>query len=239
MEKIITIENLRNFTYCNNSICKKPIKGIVIFFVGLGGTMMFDEDTEDGCRYAEDGILYLWPYINPWAWMNKQTVELVDEMVDVLMDAYHLPETTPIISTGGSMGGLCALVYTAQSKRTPAACVANCPVCDLPYHYTERPDLPRTLYSAFGQYEGTLKEALESASPLHLVDKMPTSSYYYVFHCEKDEAVNKQLHSDRFVEKMEADHKVSYFAVPDRGHCDLGEEMGNKYRECIMKSIEA
>jgi len=237
MEKIITLENLRNFAYCNNHICKKPIRGIVIFFVGLGGMNTFDENTEDGRKYAEDGILYLWPYINPWAWMNRQTVSLVDEMVDVLMEAYGLPETTPIISTGGSMGGQCALVYTSQAKRTPAACVANCPVCDLSYHYTERPDLPRTLYSAFGQYEGTMEEALESASPLHLVEKMPTSASYYIFHCEEDEAVNKQLHSDRFVEKMKAEHTVSYFAVPGRGHCDLGEEMGKKYRECIMKAI--
>ena len=30
MEKIITYENLRKFTYVNDTICKKPIKGIVI-----------------------------------------------------------------------------------------------------------------------------------------------------------------------------------------------------------------
>ena len=57
-------------------------------------------------------------------------------------------ENIPVVSTGGSMGGQSALVYCAYSKRTPVACVANCPVCDTVFHFTERPDLPRTLYSA-------------------------------------------------------------------------------------------
>ena len=30
MERIITAENLRSFAYCNNQICKKPIKGITV-----------------------------------------------------------------------------------------------------------------------------------------------------------------------------------------------------------------
>ena len=36
MEKIITMENLHNFAYCNHKICKKPIKGIVVSFFGFG-----------------------------------------------------------------------------------------------------------------------------------------------------------------------------------------------------------
>ena len=135
------------------------------------------------------------------------------------------------------MGGLSALVYTAYAKRSPVACVANCPVCDLPYHFTERPDLPRTLYSAFGTYEGTMKEALRSASPLHLVENMPVASNYYVFHCEEDKAVNKQKHSDRFVEKMAANHYIEYYTVSERGHCDLTEEMWEKYNACILRSV--
>jgi len=237
MEKIITIENLRDFAYCNDKICRKPIKGIVLSFFGLGGCTMFNEDTEDGKMYAEKGIILLVPYQNPWAWMNKQTVDYTDELIDVLFDAYNLPENTPVVSTGGSMGGLSALVYTAYAKRTPVSCVANCPVCDLPYHYTERPDLPRTLYSAFGTYEGTMDQALRSASPLHVVDIMPKSPAYYIFHCEEDKAVNKQMHSDRFVKELERAHKVSYYAVPERGHCDLTEEMRALYTKCVTDSI--
>lgn len=238
MEKIFTLENLHHFAYCNGHICTKPIRGLVIAFFGLGAQDMYSEDTKEGLMYGEKGILYLLPYQNPWAWMNRQTVDFTDELIDVLFKAYDLPENLPIVSTGGSMGGLSALVYTAYAKRVPVACVANCPVCDLPYHYTERPDLPRTLYSAFAAYQGSLETALRSASPTHLVDKMPVASDYYIFHCEQDLAVNKQKHSDLFVKKMAVKHKVNYYAVPERGHCDLTEEMRELYYKCIVDSIE-
>ena len=237
MEKLITFENLRNFAYCNNEICKMPVRGLALNFFGLGGAAMFTEDTDDGRMFAEAGILYLVPYQNPWAWMNRQTVELTDELVDVLFEAYDLPEDTPIISTGGSMGGLSALVYTRYAKRTPAACVANCPVCDLPFHFTERPDLPRTLYSAFGTYPGTLEEALQSASPLHLAGEMPDADYH-IFHCEADKAVNKAAHSDRFVTAMAEHHRVSYYPVPERGHCDLPEDVRALYNRCILNAAK-
>ena len=197
---------------------------------------MFSEDTKEGKYFAEHNILYVVPYANPWAWMNRQTAAYTDEIIDVLIKHYNLPDSIPIVSTGGSMGGQSALVYMVYAARTPAACVANCPVCDLPFHFTERPDLPRTLYSAFGTYEGTLQEALESASPCHLTDKMPDSAYY-IFHCEADLAVNKQKHSDRFVEKMAESRNVQYYAVPERGHCDLTPEMWQKYNDAIVSSI--
>ena len=237
MEKIITYENLRSFAYCNDQICKKPIKGLAVGFFGLNGASMFAEDTEDGIRFAENGIIYVIPYQNPWAWQNKQNISYTDEIIDVLFEKYNLPADLPIVSVGGSMGGLSALVYMVYAKRTPVACVANCPVCDLPYHFTERPDLPRTLYSAFYNYDCSLQEALKSASPLELVDKMPINSKYYIFHCEEDKAVNKQKHSDRFVKKMEETHNVRYYAIPDRGHCDLTEDMKILYNNRIISSI--
>lgn len=236
MKKIITYDNLRSFAYSNDKICAGPICGIAVSFFGLGGATMFSEDTNEGKLFAEHNILYIIPYANPWAWMNCQTAAYTDEIIDVLIRQYHLPDDIPIVSTGGSMGGQSALVYMVYASRTPVACVANCPVCDLPFHFTERPDLPRTLYSAFGTYEGTLSEALESASPYHLTEKMPDAAYY-IFHCEADGAVNKQKHSDRFVEKMKADHRITYYAVPDRGHCDLTPEMRQKYNEAIISSI--
>lgn len=236
MEKIIDFGNLRSFAYCNSLICKKPIRGIAIHFSGLGGASMYHEETDEGVRYAKEGILYVVPYQNPWAWQNRQNVAYTDEIIDVLFKEFGLPEDLPIISTGNSMGGLSALVYMVYAKRTPAACVANCPVCDLPNHFTERPDLPRTLYSAFYNYDCSLEEALRSASPLHLTYKMPKNAKYHIFHCEEDKAVNKQLHSDRFVEKMKEDHEIYYYEVPGRGHCDLTDEMRKLYADMIIKS---
>jgi len=236
MEKIISYKNLRSFTYSNDAICTKPIRGIAISFFGLGGAAMYNEDTPEGIFFAEKGIIYIVPYNNPWSWMNKQAAAYTDEIIDVLIDEYDLSDNIPIVSTGGSMGGQQAFAYMVHGKRTPTACVANCPVCDMPYHFTERPDLPRTLYSAYFNYDCSLDEALRSSSPLHLADKMPDSDYY-IFHCEEDKAVNKQKHSDVFVKELEKSHRVTYIAVPGRGHCDLPEEERALYNKFIVDSI--
>ena len=205
-------------------------------FFGLGGTIMHHEDPERGIWFGEQNIVHVVPYYNPWCWMNPQAVAYVDEIIDVLIDHCQLPEDIPIVSSGLSMGGLCALVYTAKAKRTPAACVANCPVCDLPYHFTERPDLPRTLYSAFYHEEGTVEEVLQRFSPLHLAESMPDVPYY-IFHCDMDKAVNKELHSDRLIERLKKNHTVTYHIVPGRGHCDLTDEMKELYLRYIADSI--
>lgn len=236
MNKIMTYETLRSFTYSNDHLIKGQIKGIVVEFFGLGGMRMYDTDPGNAIEYAEQGIVYLIPYNNPWNWMNKQAVDFTDEVIEVLQEKYSFSSDIKVVAIGGSMGGLSALVYTRYAKITPVACVANCPVCDLPYHYTERPDLPRTLYSAFGNYDTTLDEALKSASPLHLVDSMP-DTVYTVFHTEKDLAVNIDKHSVKFVDEMKKNHNITFIRVPHRGHCDLSPEALVEYKNTILKAF--
>ena len=237
MEKMMNYENLRNFAYSNDQLIKGEIRGIVLSFYGLGGMEIHNVDPGDAMEYAAKGILYIIPYYNPWCWMNRQAVRYVDEIVDVLCDKYHLDRSVKVVSTGCSMGGLSALVYCAYAKITPCACVTDCPVCDLPYHYTERPDLPRTLYSAFADYEGTMEDALKSCSPLHLADKMPRIPYT-IFHCEEDTAVNLEKHSIRFVEEMKkTQHRIVLHTVPFRGHCDLSAEARVEFMNTILNSL--
>lgn len=234
MKTVITSENIRSFAYVNDGVCTRPVKGVAIDFMGLGGMSMYDKETPRGERLGAQGILYVVPYLNPWAWMNPHGIKTADEIIDAVK-AMCGAQTAPVISVGGSMGGLSALIYSRYSRHKPVGCVANCPVCDLPYHYTERPDLPRTLYSAFGDMdEETLDAAMEKFSPLHLAQKgdMPHISYA-IFHCEKDMAVNKQKHSDRFVEAMNGFCPVEYHAVPDRGHCDLPDDVVAEYEKTI------
>lgn len=233
MEKIINIDNIRNFAYINDRVCKKPIAGIVLDFFGLGNTSVYRSDTVKGEFYGEHSLLYVVPYYNPWCWMNAQTVAFVDELVSVLSDAFGLSEL-PVISAGESMGGQAALVYCAYSARTPAACAVNCPVCDVPFHYTERDDLPRTMYSALSGYNGTLDEALRSISPLHLTDRMPNIPYK-IFHCLDDKAVDVARHSDAFVAAMKkAGRDVTYHTVPACGHCDIGYEMKKLFAKYVL-----
>ena len=147
------------------------------------------------------------------------------------MKEYDLPDDLPIVANGGSMGGMSALVYTRYASRTPVCCVASCPVCDLPSHFTERPDLPRTLYSAFWHEEGDADEALRGASPLHLVPEMPRVDYH-IFHCDRDMDVNIHIHSEAFVEAMrDAGHSISYTVVEGRAHCDLTPEAWESFHK--------
>ena len=221
MNKIITYETIRSFAYVNDNVCKKPIRGIVVYFCGLNNKDMFDEDTNEGVYYGEEGVLYVHPYNNPWSWMNAQAVAYTDEIIDAIFDHFKLPEDTPIVSMGQSMGGLASLVYTRYAKRTPIACISNCPVCDLVYHFTERPDLPRTIYSAFWNEEGELNDILKKYSPVHLAPEMPDAKYY-IFHCDKDKSVNLASHSQKFVAAMnECGKGVELEIIPDRGHCKL------------------
>lgn len=237
MEKIITYETLRRFAYVNDTICKKPIKGIVISFFGLGASQMYGSDFTDGEFYAEKGILYVVPYNNPWAWMNKQAVSYTDEIIDILIEKYSLSKNVPIVSTGESMGGQSALVYTVYAKHTPVACVANCPVCDVVFHFTEREDLPRTLYSSLFNETGTLEDALKSISPLHLIDKMPKVKYH-IFHCNRDKAVNIDAHSEKFVlELQQRNYDITYDIADGRGHCDLTLEMKRTFAGYVIDSI--
>ena len=238
MEKIITMQNIRRFAYVNNGVCTQPVRGMVVFFPGLNNKDMHAFDPIEGEFYGAQGILYVIPYNNPWSWMNKQAVGYTDEILDVLFDAYDLPAGTPVVSCGRSMGGLASLVYTNYAKRTPAACIANCPVCDAVSHFTEREDLPRTMYSALYNEEGTLEDALKSISPLHLADKMPRIAYH-IFHCEEDMSVNMQAHSDKLVEKLRAlSYNVTYDTVPGRGHCKLTLEMQRLFAQYALDAVE-
>ena len=236
MEKQITYENLRNFAYSNDRLIKGEIRGIVVEFYGLGGMKMHNTDPGEGLDYAEQGILYVIPYANPWNWMSRSAVAYTDEIIEVLCEHYGLGKDVRVVSTGGSMGGLCSLVYCAYAKITPIACVANCPVCDLVYHYTERPDLPRTLYTAFMDYEGSMEEALKSCSPVHLVDKMPDIAYT-IFHCEQDTRVNLAKHSMQLAKAMEGKRQLKLITVPNRGHCDLSPAARLAYEQVILEAI--
>ena len=104
-------------------------------------------------------------------------------------------------------------------------------------NFTERPDLPRTLYSAFGEYEGTMNEALQTCSPIHLAEQMPDIPYT-IFHCEADKAVNLEKHSVRFVKKMKESHRIVLKTVPFRGHCDLSPEMTVEFFHTIRSYFD-
>lgn len=242
----ITYDKLDLFAYTNLAHIKGEIKGIAVAFRGLGAANMLSDNTaiealrptvERARRLAEAGIVFFVPYLNPWNWMNAEAVETTDAIISAIISEHKLGEDTPIISTGGSMGGMCALTYMVYAKRTPSACIVNCPVCDVPFHFTERPDLPRTFYSAYRSSGMTLDEALAAHSPLHLADRLPEADYY-IFHCECDRAVNIDAHSRKLVAALDGRIPVQFVTIPGRGHCDLTPEAAELYERHILDSAE-
>ena len=229
----ITYDGLRSFAYSNDKLITGAPRGIAVCFSGLGCAAVHDVDTDEGTALARDGIIYLIPYHDPWAWGNGTCVGLADEAIAALTGKYG---DLPVCSTGGSMGGQGALVFCRYSKSRIVSCVVNCPVCDTVYHLTERPDLPRTMYAAFAG-SGDFERELRARSPYHIAEEMPRIPYT-VFHCEEDRAVNIAAHSDRFVDKMKSiGHNVKYIKIPGRGHCDLPEDVRREYFDAIGASF--
>lgn len=135
------------------------------------------------------------------------------------------------------MGGLGALVFCAYTKHKITACITNCPVTNLVYHYTERRDLPRTLYSAFYNYSGTMEQVLSLNSPYHIVEKLPDIPYT-VFHCNNDMMVNFEKHALPFVAKMrENNRKITLYEVNGRGHCTLSIQANLDYLNAVIEAF--
>lgn len=107
------------------------------------------------------------------------------------------------------MDGLGARIYNKYTRLIPIACAVNCPVCDLPYHFTKRDDIPRNIYDVFGSYECEIDGAMLLHSSIHNVIDLPRISYFVV-NDDEDTAVNKGTHSDRLVILMkENSHDVT------------------------------
>ncbi len=234
MKNIINYENFRYFAYSNDKLLKTDPKGICVEFWGLNVCGMQDEDNERAKKLAEAGIIFIIPYTNPWSWMNEKACERADVIIDMMAEHYGMKDPQ-VVSTGGSMGGLCSIVFCHYSRHNVVACVSNCPVCDLPYHYTERPDLPHTLFDAFYECDD-LDAAMVAHSPLHLAAELPEIEYH-IFHCDADQAVNIDKHSRRFIEAMKG-RNITFDVIPGRGHCQLTDDMVAKYDQFIIDAVK-
>jgi len=235
-ERPIAAETLNWYAYTNALTTSNP-KGIVLEFHGLGSDPPIDPPEPPSQLMSlctGHDILYIAPHYGPWNWMNDVGVAITDEIIAAALDRFKLPTNVPVVSTGGSMGGLSALVYTCYARHNVVACAANCPVCDLVFHCGERPDLPRTIYNAFKHYPGAFIDAVCSASPLHLAGEMPFVPYYLV-HGEADGAVCLEVHSQKLVGALrEKGRSVTLESVPGMEHCALAGAPYERYHAFIL-----
>jgi len=215
---ILDIKVARQLAWIGDGYTRGTPRAVVLVFHGLGYTDIKRGPSADEIAWSEAGGIVVFPYYGPWSWMNRQARTLVDDLVEAVYAGLGLPDGLPLISTGGSMGGLSALLYTRYARRPIAGCLARYPVCDLAYHYDERPDLPRTVEHALGGYRETMERLLAEHSPLAQASHMPRVPYMIV-HGDADGMVSKTAHSDKMVEAMrDSGHDVTYLEVPGMGH---------------------
>ena len=210
-------EEMRQVAWIGDRFLEGEITGVVVTFHGLGGGIKAGPTYEEQ-EWAAGGALVVFPYYGPWSWMNRRSRAFVDQLIPSVYRNFKLDRDIPLIIVGASMGGQGALIYTRYSPHRIAACFANFPVCDLEYHFTERPDLPATMRYAYREHAGDFASALIEHSPLRQIASMPDIPYL-IIHGDKDLAVNKQKHSDRFVAELRRlGGNVQYLEVPGMGH---------------------
>lgn len=238
----INKNTLNYFARTNEKILTGPVRGVVLEFPGLGGgSCMGGIDSVGeytapyGLRCGHENILLAYVFTGPWSWMNDTAVKITDAVVDAIWEKYSLSDDVPLISTGGSMGGCGALLYSVYGKRQPAACAANGPACDAMDIYSAHPDFARTLFNAVAHYECSFEEAMASISPLKLVHRLPDIPYYIV-HTDMDDIIPIEKHSDLLVKRMrERGLNTEYSVVPDRGHCDLPPKDWNNMVRWVIR----
>ncbi len=210
--------DLKSFAYVSEDYLNGPVKAVVVNFPGLGGMEMKSSLDIPDIKLAHEGVLFIYPFVNPWNWMNSRTVDFVDEIVSIVVRKLKIGRNCPIVARGGSMGGYSALAYCMFTKHRLAAAIANCPVTDIYFHNTERPDLPRTFHDAMGSY-GDISEILKDRSPNWHPEKLPDIRYL-IIHGFNDKSVNKAAHSDKMVKLMRKRKlDVTYVEDEKMAHC--------------------
>ena len=226
----------------NEAFLTLPLRGIVLEFPGLGGGSclggcmeMHSYDSEWAQDFGKHGILHAYLFPGPWSWGNTGAVRIADAVVDAILEKYAI-QSLPIGVCGGSMGGLGALIYAADTCHTLCAVAAACPCTDAPFSFDCRADIPRTFISAVACYDLPLDQALRRISPIHRISDMPHVSYYV---CSDGEDVLFPVHlCDTYVQKLrDAGHTVDYDAQPGLGHGDFFPEIRQKLHDTLKSAI--
>jgi dipeptidyl aminopeptidase/acylaminoacyl peptidase len=209
---------LKQVAWLTDDIVRPPIRGMVVEFPWLGWTEFRTQPSAEDTFLAENGILNIIPYYGPWSWMNPSARAFVEEVLDSTRQVLDLPQDLPLVCTGVSMGGCSSLLFARYYQGRLDGCVANCPVCDLPFHFSERPDLPRTFYHAFTRDPVRLADALRTHSPRHESARMRRIPYC-IIQGDADPLVSKKAHSDQLVAALrQQGHSVVYEEIPGMGH---------------------
>ena len=244
--KYINYENINYFTRNNLNYIEGDIKGIVMEFPGLGGSSCLGGHVNIGeysSAFAQNagkqGILVMYMYCGPWSWGNKGVARMADLVIDALKEQFDLPDDIPVVSTGGSMGGIGALNFTKNSRHNVVGCMAACPCYDILGEYNSfaaNPSFPRTYVSAVYTYDMPLADALKSITPCENIEAMPKVPYYIV--CNENDECFDDDGMKKFAKDMEdAGHTVTFKFLPDTKHGEFTDEERVSYQSFIIDTV--
>jgi len=223
----INKDNILTYAFVNFDTLKEPINAVCIDFHGYTDASRFTESNRQATELGKQGIVYVFPYYSVWAWYSKSS-RIYNEMV---LDAVYekIGVDVPLVVSGGSMGGMTALMYSIEGKRRPVGCVVNCPVTDMELVYNKLDGVRPAILSAHIE-EGL---NLKSFSPYHRINDLPDIKYFALFGGE-DSCITKDFYIP-FNEKM-LGRKYEFYLVPQMPHCDIlnYENAYTKYRDAII-----
>ncbi len=239
MRELITKENFDFMCYTNRHLIKGEIKGVATDLHGYCACDMRRYDKPLDEALGEAGILTVYPYYGPFAWSNTTTIAEIDRTVELAYEINGLDkDKVPFVITGHSMGGLTGLAYSYYTEHNPVACAVDCPVTDLIRLIEMRPDIYRSMITAFAHYDMPLEEAMKSVSPAHLVGKLPRISYL-ITAGTADTDVDYTQHCAKFVPQMrEAGYDMSYHLEEGMKHCDMPDHVFKIFCDFVIKQVE-
>jgi len=244
ISRFITPETLTQF--CNTNECLfasgEAPSALIVELPGLGGSSCLggcvdfgDYVTDDTRDYARHGILALYIFPGPWSWGSIGAVRMTDAVVDAAILKYGLPADVPITVCGGSMGGMGALLYAADTRHRLAAVGAACPGTDTLAAYEHNPEFRRTYISAVAGYDMPISEALKRISPVERIDEMPDIPYFICSDGE-DECFPEE-YCNEYVEKLRKKGKnVTYYRQEGLRHGYFSKEAGSAMHSFLMRA---
>ncbi len=218
--RYINKENLSDYAFLNTDTLKLPLKGICVCFHGYTDDTMFEKSNETAKFLGQKGIAWVFPYYSVWGWLGKNAMEFCEQVIDAVYDKLNAPDDIPFISTGGSMGGLTALMYCILGKRKVIRCAADCPVTDIYSIFEDVPNMRRAVYSAHIEKEGSLEDILKSFSPVYRAKDLPNIPYFLLFGGE-DKLITEK-HYPPIVKALEGcGHNFTVHLQQGMGHCEM------------------
>ncbi len=239
----INSDTIHYYANTNEKLLKAPVCGIIIELPGLGGSSCLggfvgkqDYETERTTAFAEKGIVMAYMRPGPWSWGTRGVVRMTDAVVAAIMKKYDLPADTPIVVSGGSMGGLGALIYAAYTAYTLKGVVAACPCTDIFDLFNRHPDFPATIVSAVSSYDMPIEQAMETINPFNQLDRMPALPYFIC--SDGDDSVCSADLCDKYVEALRTSgHTVTYYRQSGLDHGGFDPEVVEKLYAFMMNII--